>query len=123
MKIALIGTIMAALIVFTVQNEASVSISFLLWQFEVPRAVVIFFAVLAGVLVMQLLQRRGIDLPRTRSRTMPEGVSNRKQRGRADILDNGVFPYYILTMRWFYRDSVLQNLEKKRTKQQRNLKV
>jgi uncharacterized integral membrane protein len=63
MKIALIGTIMAAIIVFTIQNEATVAITFLLWQFEVPRAVVIFFAVLSGVLVMQLLQRRGIKRP------------------------------------------------------------
>ncbi|MDR1605210.1 MAG: LapA family protein [Gracilibacteraceae bacterium] len=52
--IGLILAIVIAIIVviFTVQNAATVSISFIFWHTEMPLAVVIFCAVLAGALLM-----------------------------------------------------------------------
>jgi uncharacterized integral membrane protein len=55
-KIVLILTIIAVDFIFLLQNEVPVALSFLFWRFETSLGVVIFFAVLSGVLVMQLLQ-------------------------------------------------------------------
>jgi uncharacterized integral membrane protein len=57
-KIALMSIIIAAVLIFSIQNEVPVAVSFLFWRFETSLSVVIYFAVLSGVLVMQLLQRR-----------------------------------------------------------------
>lgn len=55
-RILLLLTIIAMVIVFSAQNETTLTISVLHWKFETSLAIVIFFAVLTGVLVMQLLQ-------------------------------------------------------------------
>ncbi|MDR1070478.1 MAG: LapA family protein [Gracilibacteraceae bacterium] len=52
-----IGLILAiiialAVVIFTVQNAATVSVSFILWTADTPLAVVIFCSVLAGALLM-----------------------------------------------------------------------
>ncbi|MDR0433533.1 MAG: LapA family protein [Gracilibacteraceae bacterium] len=41
-----------AVVIFTVQNAATVSVSFILWTADMPLAVVIFCSVLAGALLM-----------------------------------------------------------------------
>jgi uncharacterized integral membrane protein len=58
MIIVLVLIIIAFIAILSVQNAAPVIISFLAWRFEAPFEILVFFAVLSGVLVMQL-QRWG----------------------------------------------------------------
>ncbi|KAF0181083.1 MAG: hypothetical protein FD164_1634 [Nitrospirae bacterium] len=47
--------VLAAVVVFSVQNASPVAVSFFLWRFEASLAVVIFLSVLAGVIIGLLL--------------------------------------------------------------------
>ena len=55
-RIFILLTIISSVIVFSVQNDMTLTISVLHGKVETSLAVVIFFAMLAGLLVMQLLQ-------------------------------------------------------------------
>jgi len=47
--------IIAASIIFSAQNNAAVTLSFITWQFSASLAIVVFMAVLAGMVIMGLL--------------------------------------------------------------------
>jgi len=49
--IVLVLIIITIVTIFSIQNAAPVTISFLFWRFEVSLAIVIFFSALAGALV------------------------------------------------------------------------
>jgi uncharacterized integral membrane protein len=57
--------VLAAVVVFSVQNASPVAVSFFLWRFEASLAVVIFLSVLAGILV-GLLFSAAFSFKRTR---------------------------------------------------------
>ncbi|OGW42037.1 MAG: hypothetical protein A2010_06170 [Nitrospirae bacterium GWD2_57_9] len=52
----LISLIAGVVLIFSMQNGVPVAASFLAWDFEVPFSVVTGAAVLAGILLAQLLQ-------------------------------------------------------------------
>jgi uncharacterized integral membrane protein len=47
--------IVAALVIFSVQNANPVTVSFVLWQFNASLAVVVFLALVAGVIIMAVI--------------------------------------------------------------------
>ncbi len=53
--IILIILIVAAVTIFSVQNAAPVTVSFLYWKFDASLAIVIFLAVLTGMIITILL--------------------------------------------------------------------
>jgi len=47
--------IIAAAVIFSTQNSAAVTLSFITWHFSASLAIVVFLAVLAGMVIMGLL--------------------------------------------------------------------
>ncbi|HVN22356.1 MAG TPA: LapA family protein [Syntrophorhabdales bacterium] len=47
--------IVAAAVIFSYQNSAVVTLSFVIWNFTASLAIVVFLAVLAGMVIMGLL--------------------------------------------------------------------
>ena len=47
--------IVAAAVIFSYQNHAIVTLSFITWQFSASLAIVVFLAVLAGMVIMGFL--------------------------------------------------------------------
>ena len=47
--------IIAAAVIFSTQNSAAVTLSFITWRFSASLAIVVFLAVLAGMVIMGLL--------------------------------------------------------------------
>ena len=47
--------IVASAVIFSAQNAATVTLKFITWQFSASLAIVIFLAVLAGMIIMGLL--------------------------------------------------------------------
>ena len=47
--------VIAAVVIFSVQNAAPVSVAFLLWKFPASLAVVVFLAFVVGIVVTALL--------------------------------------------------------------------
>ncbi|MGD0234278.1 MAG: LapA family protein [Syntrophorhabdales bacterium] len=47
--------IVAAAVIFSAQNAATVTLSFITWTFSASLAIVVFLAVLAGMVIMGLL--------------------------------------------------------------------
>jgi uncharacterized integral membrane protein len=47
--------IIAVAVVFSAQNAVTVTLSFIAWQFSASLAIVVFLAVLAGMVIMGLL--------------------------------------------------------------------
>jgi uncharacterized integral membrane protein len=47
--------IVAALVVFSVQNANLVTVSFVLWQFNASLAIVVFLALVTGVIIMAVV--------------------------------------------------------------------
>lgn len=56
-KGALLLFIVAAIAVFSYQNTIPVTVSLLLWRFETSPAVLAFLAVLAGIIIAQLVHK------------------------------------------------------------------
>ena len=54
-NIAIALIIILVVTVFSVQNAAPVSISFLFWQFQASLAIIIFLCVLSGIIVGSIL--------------------------------------------------------------------
>ncbi|MGD0229229.1 MAG: LapA family protein [Syntrophorhabdales bacterium] len=50
--------IVAALVIFSVQNANPVTVSFILWQFNASLAIVVFLALVAGVIIMAVISLR-----------------------------------------------------------------
>lgn len=50
-KMAVILTLLALVIIFTLQNYEVVQVKFLLWQFEASRAIVLFVTLLIGFII------------------------------------------------------------------------
>ena len=48
-KLALVILLVTLLVVFVVQNANSIHVKFLLWEADMPQALVVFFAVLSGM--------------------------------------------------------------------------
>lgn len=63
--------VLAAVVVFSVQNASPVAVSFFLWRFEASLAVVIFLSVLAGI-VVGLLFSAAFSFKRTRRKRAQE---------------------------------------------------
>ncbi len=57
MALVFVVLIVLVLVIFSIQNAAILTVSFFHWRFEASFAVIIFFAVLSGVLVVQLMRR------------------------------------------------------------------
>ncbi|MFH1790896.1 MAG: LapA family protein [Candidatus Omnitrophota bacterium] len=57
-KTGIIIALLLLLVIFTVQNYAIVEIRFLLWSFKTSRAIIIFIAVLVGVITGYVIARR-----------------------------------------------------------------
>ena len=57
--IVLIFFIVALVAVFSVQNAAPVTITFLFWKFEASLAVIIFLCVLSGIAVTVIIKSSG----------------------------------------------------------------
>ena len=53
--LVLVVLIIAAAVIFSAQNAVTVTLSFITWQFSGSLAIVVFLAVLAGMVVMGLL--------------------------------------------------------------------
>ena len=51
----LVILIVAALVIFSVQNANPVTVSFALWQFHASLAIVVFLALVTGVIVMAVV--------------------------------------------------------------------
>ncbi len=47
--------VVAALVIFSVQNAQTVSISFLLWQFSASLAIVVFLSAVTGIVLMAII--------------------------------------------------------------------
>jgi uncharacterized integral membrane protein len=54
-NIAIALVIILIVAIFSVQNAAPVSISFLFWQFQASLAIIIFLCVLSGIIVGSIL--------------------------------------------------------------------
>ena len=53
--LVLVVLIIAAAVIFSAQNAVTVTLSFFSWQFSASLAIVVFLAVLAGMIIMGLL--------------------------------------------------------------------
>jgi uncharacterized integral membrane protein len=51
----LVILIVVALVIFSVQNANPVTVSFVLWQFHASLAIVVFLALVTGVIVMAVI--------------------------------------------------------------------
>ena len=51
----LVILIVAALVIFSVQNSNPVTVSFVLWQFHASLAIVVFLALVTGVVIMAVV--------------------------------------------------------------------
>jgi uncharacterized integral membrane protein len=47
--------LVAALVIFSVQNASPVSVAFLVWQFKASLAIVVFLALIAGIIIMTVI--------------------------------------------------------------------
>lgn len=54
-SIILLLIILALIIIFSVQNAAPVTVSFLRWSFEASLAIVIFLSILSGAIIILIL--------------------------------------------------------------------
>lgn len=57
--VVLLLIVIAIVTIFSVQNAASVAVSFLFWRFEASLAIVIFLSVLSGILIAWLVMFSG----------------------------------------------------------------
>ncbi len=53
--LVLVVVIIAAAVIFSYQNAVTVTLSFITWKFSASLAIVVFLAVLAGMIIMGLL--------------------------------------------------------------------
>ena len=53
--LVLVVLIVAAAVIFSYQNAVTVTLSFIAWHFSASLAIVVFLAVLAGMVIMGLL--------------------------------------------------------------------
>jgi uncharacterized integral membrane protein len=67
--------IVALIVIFSIQNAAPVTISFLAWQFSASLAIVVFLALFCGILIMALLSAF-MRLKGSRKRPLPEEESS-----------------------------------------------
>lgn len=58
-NIIILLIIVAVVAVLSVQNSAPVALTFLFWKFETPLSVVIFFSLLAGVVITAIFAFSG----------------------------------------------------------------
>ncbi len=63
--------LIAALVIFSVQNASPVSVTFLIWQFNASLAIVVFLALITGVIIMAIISFV-VRLRRTRKRSLSE---------------------------------------------------
>ena len=67
----LVILIVAALVVFSVQNANPVTVSFLLWQFNASLAIVVFLALVTGVIIMAVISL-GMRLRKSKKKSAVE---------------------------------------------------
>ena len=65
--------IIAAAVIFSAQNAVTVTLKFITWQFSGSLAIIVFLAVLAGMIIMGLLwMRASFKRSMKKSRARPE---------------------------------------------------
>jgi lipopolysaccharide assembly protein A len=47
--------LVAGLVIFSVQNASPVSVAFLIWHFDASLAIVVFLALIAGIIIMAVI--------------------------------------------------------------------
>lgn len=53
--IVLVLIIIAVVTIFSIQNAAPITVSFLFWSFKASQAIIIFLSMLAGILVTSVI--------------------------------------------------------------------
>ena len=73
--------IIAAAVIFSTQNHDIVTLSFITWHFSASLAIVIFLAVLAGMVIMGLLWMGASFKKSMKKRTKPQDVTSAGKNG------------------------------------------
>jgi uncharacterized integral membrane protein len=91
--LSIVIVIVAALVIFSVQNANPVTLSFLVWQFSASLAIVVFLSLVSGVIVMALITAI-TRAKRSRNRVIADDVhcgdhntKNRDVDGRSEHRD------------------------------------
>jgi len=75
--------VIAAVVIFSYQNSAIVTISFLTWRFSASLAIIVFLAVLAGMVIMGLLCVGASFKKRMRKGARPPDATAQGKNGSA----------------------------------------
>ena len=79
----LVVLVVAVAVIFFVQNGVAVTLSFIAWKFTASLAIVVFLAVLAGMVIMGLLWMSSSLKKRTRKGAKPPNGATTPKGGPA----------------------------------------